>query len=79
MNRKVVFITGSAKGIGKGIATEFAKKGYIVILNCKNSVNRMMETAKELESYTDVMTIQCDVSNYTEAKKAVDSIIIMTV
>ena len=75
MNRKVVFITGSAKGIGKGIATEFAKKGYIVILNCKNSVNRMMETAKELESYTDVMTIQCDVSNYTEAKKAVDSII----
>ena len=75
MNRKVVFITGSAKGIVKGISTEFAKKGYIVILNCKNSVNRMMETAKELESYTDVMTIQCDVSNYTEAKKAVDSII----
>ena len=38
MKRKVVFVTGSSKGIGKGIATEFAKKGYIVVLNCKNSV-----------------------------------------
>ena len=70
MKRKVVFVTGSAKGIGKGIATEFAKKGYIVVLNCKNSVEKMMETARELEKYTDVMTIQCDVSNYDDAKKA---------
>lgn len=28
-----------------------------------------METAIELEKYTDVMTIQCDVSNYDNAKK----------
>ena len=75
MKRKVVFVTGSSKGIGKGIATEFAKKGYIVVLNCKNSVEKMMETARELEKYTDVMTIQCDVSNYDNAKKAIDSIV----
>ena len=75
MKRKVVFVTGSSKGIGKGIATEFAKKGYIVVLNCKNSVEKMMETAIELEKYTDVMTIQCDVSNYDNAKKAIDSIV----
>lgn len=75
MNRKVVFVTGSAKGIGKGIATEFAKNNYIVVLNCKNSVDKMMETARELKNYTDIMTLQCDVSNYNEAKKAVDSIV----
>ena len=57
MKRKVVFVTGSAKGIGKGIATEFAKKGYIVVLNCKNSVEKMMETARELEKYTDDNTM----------------------
>ena len=53
MKRKVVFVTGSAKGIGKGIATEFAKKGYIVVLNCKNSVEKMMETARELDRCND--------------------------
>lgn len=38
MKRKVVFVTGSSKGIGKGIATEFAKKGYIVVLDRKSVV-----------------------------------------
>ncbi len=75
MNRKVVFITGSAKGIGKSIATIFAKNNYTVILNCKNSVELMNKTAKELEVYTNVMTIQGDMSNYDIAKNAVDSIV----
>lgn len=31
--KKVAFITGAARGIGKSIALEFARKGYLVILN----------------------------------------------
>jgi NAD(P)-dependent dehydrogenase (short-subunit alcohol dehydrogenase family) len=32
-NNKVAIVTGSSKGIGKAIATEFAKAGYSVVIN----------------------------------------------
>ena len=31
--RRVVIVTSSGKGIGKAIATEFAKAGYYVMIN----------------------------------------------
>jgi aspartate aminotransferase-like enzyme len=34
-NNKVAIVTGSSKGIGKAIATEFAKAGYSVVINSR--------------------------------------------
>lgn len=33
MENKVVFITGSSRGIGKATIIEFAKRGYNVVIN----------------------------------------------
>jgi glucose 1-dehydrogenase len=35
-NTRVAVITGSSKGIGKAIATEFAKAGYSIVLNARD-------------------------------------------
>ena len=39
MERKVVLVTGGSRGIGKAIATDFANKGYDVVINYKNADN----------------------------------------
>ena len=33
--RQVVVVTGSSRGIGKAIATEFAREGYRIVLNAR--------------------------------------------
>jgi 3-oxoacyl-[acyl-carrier protein] reductase len=35
-NERVAIVTGSSKGIGKAIATEFAKAGYSVVINARD-------------------------------------------
>lgn len=51
MARKTVLVTGASRGIGKAIATKFAKKGYNVAINCIHNEDRLLQTKKELESY----------------------------
>jgi NAD(P)-dependent dehydrogenase (short-subunit alcohol dehydrogenase family) len=34
--RQVAVVTGCSKGIGKAIATEFAKLGYCAVINSRN-------------------------------------------
>ncbi len=46
---KVALITGSSRGIGKAIAIKFAKNGYSVVINCKNSIDKLNETFNEIE------------------------------
>lgn len=47
--KRTAMITGASRGIGKGIAIEFAKAGYDLILTCKNSKDKIKKLAKELE------------------------------
>ena len=35
-NERVAVVTGSSKGIGKAIATEFANAGYSVVINARD-------------------------------------------
>jgi 3-oxoacyl-[acyl-carrier protein] reductase len=70
---KNVLITGSAKGIGKAIALEFAKNGYTVAINTKNSVDKMNETLEELRKYSPSSIAVCeDVSSYDGANRLID-------
>jgi glucose 1-dehydrogenase len=53
-NRKrVLVITGSGKGIGRTIATEFAKAGYYVMINDLEQEEELKHTAKEISKIID--------------------------
>ncbi len=72
---KVVLITGSSRGIGKDIAIAYAKKNYKIVLNCKSSIDKMLELEKEIKSFNkNVMSIQCDISNYEDTKNMFNNI-----
>ncbi len=67
---KVVLITGSSSGIGRSIALEYAKKNYKIVLNCKTSIDKMKNLESEIKKFNkNVISIQCDVSNYDDVKK----------
>ncbi len=75
INNKVVLVTGSSSGIGKGIATLFARHGYKVVLNCKTSFESMESLKKELLVFNpNILAFQCDVSIYSDAEKMFSSI-----
>ncbi len=46
---KTVLITGASRGIGKAIATYFAKEGYALVINCNNSPEALSSLKHELE------------------------------
>jgi 3-hydroxybutyrate dehydrogenase len=75
MQNKVAVITGSASGIGKEIAIEFANQGAKVVI-----ADLMLEaataTAKEIEkSGGKAMAIAMDVSNESQVNKGIDDVV----
>ena len=50
MERKVVLVTGGSRGIGKAIATDFANKGYDVVINYKKADEEAKKLKEELEN-----------------------------
>ena len=49
MNKKVL-ITGASRGIGRAIAVRFAKEGYSLVINCRNSAEDLYQLKDELET-----------------------------
>jgi short-subunit dehydrogenase len=45
--RRVSVVTGSSKGIGKAIATEFANSGYSVVINARNE-EELKQSAEDI-------------------------------
>ena len=48
MNKKIMFISGSSRGIGRSIALAFAQNNYHVLLNCQSSFSELEETAAQI-------------------------------
>jgi len=70
---KVCIVTGSSRGIGKGIAIAFAKEGAKIVINYRSQEQTARETANEIiDTYrTDVETVQADVSKEEEVVEMV--------
>lgn len=75
---KVVLVTGSAKGIGRSTAIEFAKNGYDVVINYRRSELEATLLKKEIESNynVNVLSIRADVSNEEEVKQMISDIMV---
>ena len=77
MNRKVVLITGSSRGIGRSTAIKYAQNNYNVVINYNNSYDKARELADYLVSTyeIEVMIVKADISNEVEVKDMVDKVI----
>lgn len=74
---KVLFITGSGRGIGSAIAKKFASIGYDLVLNYFTSEKETMELKEKLMKQYSIQAIcvKADISNEEEVKQMVDTAI----
>jgi 3-oxoacyl-[acyl-carrier protein] reductase len=77
MDRKVVLVTGSARGIGRATIIKFASEGYNVVINYSKSVNEANELKNYVEKEFNVkaLTIKADVSSELEVGNMINQII----
>ena len=76
LNNKNAIITGASRGIGRGIALEFAKQGCSVAFTYSKSIEQANELVKELELYgVKAKGYQSDASSYTDSELLVQSVL----
>jgi 3-oxoacyl-[acyl-carrier protein] reductase len=67
---KVALVTGSGRGIGRGIALELAKRGASVVINYANSSKPAQEAVKDIESTgSKAVAIQGDMTKVAEVRR----------
>jgi 3-oxoacyl-[acyl-carrier protein] reductase len=72
MKLKTALVTGSAKGIGRGIALELARNGYDIAIHYRNSVDDAQAFKLELEALgVNAIILKADVTKPLEAEKLV--------
>ena len=73
LSGKIALITGASKGIGRGIAIEFAKQGASVVINYstdEKSAKETLDEVKKLNGYG--MIIKGDISSFENCKIIVE-------
>lgn len=67
---KNILITGASRGIGKAIASLFAKEGYHVYMCCKSHSSDLEQLAIALSAKHSVLcqAFCCDVSDYSQVE-----------
>jgi glucose 1-dehydrogenase len=72
LENKAVLITGGNKGIGKGIALEFARRGAKLAIGFNSNTEAAAVTLKELNELTDAAAIRADISTPEGCKRLVE-------
>ena len=68
---KVVLVTGGSRGFGLAIAEEFAKEGAKLVL-CSREADELERAQTKLSEFgTDVLTIQCDVTQPEQVQQMI--------
>jgi 3-oxoacyl-[acyl-carrier protein] reductase len=67
ISEKLALVTGSSRGIGRGIALELAREGANVVVNYKNQKEKAVEVARSIEALgRRSLVVKADVSNQKE-------------
>lgn len=75
-DKKIVLITGSSRGIGRGIAIDMAKVGYTPIITFNNNKDAALETLNEVECFSpDSKIYKLDVTCRKNIKEVLNKII----
>jgi 3-oxoacyl-[acyl-carrier protein] reductase len=72
MTKKIALVSGSSKGIGKGIAKKLIENGYLVYINGRNEEN-LKNTAKELG--TNIRVVPIDLTKEGNIKDTLATIV----
>lgn len=76
VKNKNVIVTGATRGIGRGIAVEFAKHGSNVAFTYTKSFDQANNLVKDLELYdVKAKAYQSDASIFLNAEKLIDSVL----
>jgi 3-oxoacyl-[acyl-carrier protein] reductase len=76
LENKTTLITGASRGIGKGIAIQFAKQGANVAFTFNASVDAAKELEKELESFgIKAKGYQSNAANFDAAQELVKEVL----
>lgn len=70
---KIAIVTGGARGIGRGIALELAKRGAKVVVNYHTNADAANEVVQLIKHGGDAIAVQADVSKLDEAQKLIKS------
>lgn len=76
LQNKTTLITGASRGIGKGIAIEFAKQGSNIAFTFNASVEAAKDLEKELQNYgVKAKGYQSNAANFDAAQQLVKDVI----
>lgn len=76
MEKKIAFITGGARGIGKEIALTLSKQGYDIALNYRSQNEELEQLKKQIEEEkVECLLVQGDISKFEDCEKMVQQTI----
>lgn len=74
--RKVILVTGSAKGIGASLIEKFAKNNYDVVINYNKSEDEARKLQNKISKYNiNSLLIKADITNELEVKNMIERIL----
>ena len=72
--KKSVLVTGSSRGIGKGIALRLAGEDYDLVLHCRSNRKLLDNVVAEAQSLgSEVRCLQFDVSDRTQCREVLEN------
>ena len=75
MDKKVVFITGSSRGLGAITAKYFASHNYDVVINYNHSIKEAESLEQELKNMDcNVLCLKGDVTNEDDVKRMINAL-----